>query len=78
MEQKKLASIRRSENISQREMATVIDVTTETYNAKELGRTQFKASEMFMIADYFNSKIDEIFLPPNFMIREVDKKEGVK
>lgn len=78
MEQEKLASVRRSKNISQREMANVIDVTTETYNAKELGRTQFKASEMFIIADYFNSKIDEIFLPPNFMIHEVKGREEVK
>ena len=28
---------------------------------------------MFIIADYFDAKIDEIFLPPNFMIREVEK-----
>jgi len=73
MQQEKLAAIRRSKNISQREVAEIIGVATETYNNKELGKTQFKASEMFIIADYFDAKIDEIFLPPNFMIREVEK-----
>jgi|SRR5699024_1259245 len=73
MQQEKLASIRRSRNISQREVAEVVGIATETYNNKELGKTQFKASEMFIIADFFGKTVDEIFLPPNFMIREVEK-----
>lgn len=74
MIQEKLASVRRSKDISQREVAELLGVATETYNGKELGRTQFKASEMFIIADYFDMKIEEIFLPPNFMSREVNKE----
>lgn len=77
MQQEKLASIRRSKNISQRELAEVVGITTETYNNKELGKTQFKASEMFIIADFFDKTIDEIFLPPNFMIHEVKEKQEV-
>lgn len=77
MRQEKLASIRRSKNISQRELAELIGVETNTYNNKELGKTQFKASEMFIIADSFDMKIDEIFLPPNFMIHEVKNKQEV-
>lgn len=73
MPQKKLASIRRSKNISQREVASIIGVATETYNNKELGKSQFKASEMFLIADYFGTSIEEIFLHPNFMNREVER-----
>jgi len=73
MEQKLLASIRRANNISQREMAELIDVSTVTYSNKELGKTQFTSSEMFIIADFFAKKVDEIFLPPNFMKREVQK-----
>lgn len=76
MKQEKLASIRRSKNISQREVADLLGVATETYNNKELGKTQFKANEMFLIADFFGKKIDEIFLPPNFMYREVKKKNA--
>ena len=77
MQQKTLASIRRSENISQREVAELIGVATETYNNKELGKTQFKASEMFIIAAYFGKTIEEIFLPPNFMNHEVKERETV-
>lgn len=73
MEQSKLAAIRRSKNISQREMAELIGVSTNTYNSKELGKVQFKASEMFIIAHFLGSRVDEIFLPPNFMIHEVAK-----
>lgn len=75
MKQERLAAIRRAKNISQREIADLIGVATETYNNKELGKTQFKASEMFIIADFFNKKIEEIFLPPNFIKREVEKSE---
>jgi len=73
MHQEKLASIRRSRNVSQREVASIIGVATETYNNKELGKTQFKASEMFLIADFFEMSIEGIFLHPNFMNREVEK-----
>lgn len=79
MIQEKLASIRRGKNIPQRELGELIGVETNTYNQKELGKTQFKASEMFIIADFFDKKIDDVFLPPNFMIHEVDKNlEEVK
>jgi len=79
MKQEKLASIRRSKNISQRELAELIGVETNTYNNKELGKTQFKSSEMFLISNKFDMKIDDIFLPPNFMFYEVNKEaEEVK
>jgi len=56
--------------MSQREMAVLMGVETETYSNKERGVTQFKASEMFIIANIFNMKIDEIFLPPDFIKHE--------
>jgi len=59
--------------MSQREIAVLIGVETETYSNKERGVTQFKASEMFIIANIFNMKIDEIFLPPDFIKCEVIK-----
>lgn len=71
--QTKLASIRRYKNISQKKMAELLGVETETYSNKERGITQFKASEMFIIAREFNMKIDDIFLPPDFMNHEVKK-----
>lgn len=76
--QTKLAAFRRFENLSQKEMAKLIDVDERTYINKEHGRTQFKSSEMFLIARKLNRTIEEIFLPPDFMKREVcegDKTE---
>jgi len=69
--QTKLASIRRYHNLSQREMAEVLNIKTESYSNKERGVTQFKSSEMFIISDYFEMKVDDIFLPPNFIKHEV-------
>lgn len=57
--------------ISQENMAKLINVDVRTYQNKEKGITQFKGDEMFTIARFFNKKIDEIFLPTNFMKREV-------
>lgn len=75
--QTKLAAYRRFENITQEEMARLIDVDKRTYINKELGITQFKSSEMFLIAHRLNKPIEEIFLPPNFMKHEVRKEEEV-
>ncbi|HSH51698.1 MAG TPA: helix-turn-helix transcriptional regulator [Bacteroidales bacterium] len=70
--QTRLASLRRYKGLSQREMAELINVETETYSNKERGVTQFKASEMFIIASEFGMRIDEIFLPPDFIKYEVN------
>ena|SRR5690625_1979600 len=77
LKQEKLAAIRRAKNISQREIAELIGVATETYNNKELGKTQFKASEMFIIASFFGKKVDDIFLPPDFTKHEVEESEVI-
>lgn len=69
--QSKLASLRRYRNLSQREMAVLIGIETETYSNKERGVTQFKASEMFTIAEHFEMKVDEIFLNTNFIKHEI-------
>lgn len=70
--QSKLASLRRYKNISQREMGELIKITTTAYSNKERGVSQFTSSEMFIIADIFEMKIDEIFLPPDFIKHEVE------
>lgn len=76
-----LESIRRANKESQENMAKLIGVDVRTYQNKEKGITQFKQNEMFIIARYFNKKIEEIFLPTNFGKQEAcsmdfdDKKE---
>lgn len=76
-----LESIRRANKESQENMAKLIGVDVRTYQNKEKGITQFKQNEMFIIARYFNKKIDEIFLPTNFGKQEAcsmdfDDKKG--
>ncbi len=77
VEQTVLRDLRRYKDLSQEFMASLIGVKSkETYASKENGKTQFLASEMFIIAEHFGMEINEIFLPPNFMNREV--REDVK
>ena len=66
-----LDSIRRSKKITQEDMAKLLNIDVRTYQNKEKGVTQFKQNEMFIIAKFFNKKIDEIFLPTNFENHEV-------
>lgn len=68
--QKLLIRERRAKFESQSDVAKLIDVDLRTYQNKEHGISQFKQNEMFIIAKHYNKKIDEIFLPTNFMNRE--------
>ena len=73
--QDKLIRLRKGNLVTQSSMAKLINVDLRTYQNKERGDTQFKQNEMFAIAKFFNKKIDEIFLPTDFMNHEVLKKE---
>lgn len=70
-----LDSIRRSKKTTQEDMAKLLNIDVRTYQNKEKGVTQFKQNEMFIIAKFFNKKIDEIFLPTNFENHEVWQTE---
>lgn len=58
-----LYKLRKEHNISQRDMAKIIGKSTTTYRDKELGKQDFKLNEMFLIANYFNKDIGDIFTP---------------
>jgi len=68
--QKKLIAWRRYHGITQKQMADKLGVDVRTYINKEQGVTQFKANEMFLIANILGKEISEIFLPTNFMFHE--------
>lgn len=68
--QKKLIAWRKYHSITQKEMANKLGVDVRTYINKEQGVTQFKANEMFLIANILGKEISEIFLPTNFMEHE--------
>ncbi|GAA0434665.1 hypothetical protein GCM10008934_25160 [Virgibacillus salarius] len=65
-----LVKLRKSKKISQEDMAKLLGVNARTYALKERGETDFKLEEIFIIAKYFNKRIEEIFLPRN--IRKTD------
>ncbi|KXT63188.1 helix-turn-helix transcriptional regulator [Lactococcus sp. DD01] len=60
--EKELIALRIEKNISRKEMAEVIGVTPETYRKKELGENDWWGTEMFLVANKFNKRIDDIFL----------------
>lgn len=70
--QKLLVRERRYKFETQSDIADLIGVKLRTYQNKEAGISQFKQDEMFKIAKHFNKRIDEIFLPTNFMNHEVE------
>lgn len=74
MMQEKLIAWRRYYGITQKEMAKKLGIDVRTYINKEQGVTQFKANEMFLIAKILQKDISEIFLPPDFMEHEINKK----
>lgn len=61
--QEKLLILRKRNNLTQSDIAKMLGIATMTYNLKELGKREFTANEMFIIADYFGLKVDDIFMP---------------
>ena len=66
-----LESTRRGAGESQKFVAELLNIDPKSYANKEKGITQFKQSEMFILARHYNKPIDELFLPPNFEKHEV-------
>ena len=61
--QDKLILIRKRTNTTQKELAELLGITVKQYGYKESGKVKFNGDEMFLIADYFKSKVEDIFLP---------------
>lgn len=61
--QEKLIILMQREGITQQTLASLLDITKKQFSYKLKGKSDFKCSEMFKIAKYFNKNIDEIFLP---------------
>lgn len=61
--QHKLYAMRKAKNLTQEEMANVLNVSTVTYRSKEKSKIPFNADEMFMIASYFKTDMNDIFIP---------------
>lgn len=61
--QEKLLILRKRNNLTQETLANLIGISPKQYGVKERGKVSFNGDEMFIIAGYFNMKIDDIFLP---------------
>ncbi len=63
-----LIKLRKEANLTQMDLAKMIGMNVRTYIMKELGQSEFKASEMIKIHQYFGISLDEIFLPPDCIL----------
>ncbi len=74
--QEKLIILRKKNKINQETLAKLINVTPKQYGLKERGDAIFNGDEMFLIAEYFGMKIDDIFLPSNHQNGELNISLG--
>ena len=73
--QGKLLVLRREHDLTQEDLAKLLGIATQTYGQKELGNREFTANEMFLIANYFGLKVDDIFWP-TLLQNGVKQEEG--
>lgn len=66
-----LIQLRKENNETQEEIAILLGISTTGYREKELGKSQFKSDEMFIIADHYSKRIEDIFLPSKFTNRKL-------
>lgn len=76
--QEKLIILRKTENVTQKELANIIGISVKQYSYKELGKSIFNGDEMFKIAHYFNRKVDDIFLPSHHQFGDNKRKKENK
>lgn len=63
-----LIRLRKEKGLTQKEVADQLGINVTTYINKEIGESQFKANEMFVLRELFGKRIEEIFLPVNCII----------
>lgn len=56
-----LIKLRKERKCTQEDLAKILNISTEGYRLKEIGKHQFKNDEMFIIADFFDENIGDIF-----------------
>ncbi|WP_427340179.1 helix-turn-helix transcriptional regulator [Caloranaerobacter sp. DY30410] len=71
--QLKLKSLRVNYNITQDDMAQLLNISVQTYNKKENGKSEFTQSEINKILSLFDVKYEEIFFNEN--VRNTRTKE---
>ncbi|WP_346880611.1 helix-turn-helix transcriptional regulator [Clostridium sp. UBA3061] len=64
----KLKAYRTLKSVKQEDMAKLLGIGLNTYNFKENGKKSFTLEESKMIADYFNTTVDELFFKDSVRI----------
>lgn len=58
MKYKNIRSIREDNDVTQQQMADLLNVSQNTYSQYETGKIEWTASALIKIADYFNVSVD--------------------
>lgn len=74
--QTQLMVLRKERKVNQETLANLLGISVKQYGYKENGKSKFNGDEMFLIADYFNLKITDIFLPSYHQNGELIQKES--
>jgi len=61
--QNNLILLRKNNNVTQKKIANLIGISEVQYGKKEKGIAEFTQDEMFIIANFFEKTVDDIFLP---------------
>lgn len=75
----KLHELRAKKNITQNELAKIMQVSQQTVGSWEMGRTMPRPKTMQMIEDYFGVRKEDIFFEGfNYKIKlKVNEKENI-
>lgn len=52
---------RREAEMTQQEVAEIIQISKQSYYLKETGKREFKQNEMIRLSKLFDAKLDELF-----------------
>ena len=61
--QEKLIILMEKNDVKIKDLAYLLGITEKQTSQKIKGKVEFKCTEMFKIADYFQTSINDIFLP---------------
>ena len=59
----KLYELRKKAGLNQADLAKKIGISVNQYGKKERGQQEFTQDEMFLLSNFFNKSISDIFLP---------------
>lgn len=60
--QSKLYVKRKENRLKQKDVAEILSIHPITYHKKESGKSGFELSEAFVLADHFDTTVDELFM----------------